>query len=190
MNPIKYFKKLIYFIFRHPKDIYFVISNRSSYIHRKSILRINRRKSISIARKVYIGAFSIIIVTNENKKGAYKDSYLSIGDNTYIGENNNIRAAGGRIQIGANCLISQNITIVASNHEMSKIDLIRNQPWSLTKNFINIGDDVWIGANSVILPGVTISNGAVIGAGSVVNRDVPAFAIVAGNPAKVLRYRE
>ncbi len=53
----------------------------------------------------------------------------------------------------------------------------------------NIGNDVWIGANSVILKGVTISSGAIIGAGSVVTKDVPPYAIVVGNPAKILRYR-
>lgn len=55
---------------------------------------------------------------------------------------------------------------------------------------VTIGDDVWIGANSVILPGVKIHNGAIIGAGSVVVKDVPANAIACGNPAKLIRYRE
>ena len=53
----------------------------------------------------------------------------------------------------------------------------------------SIGNDVWVGANSVILKGVTIHDGAIIGAGSVVTKDVPAYAVVAGNPAKVIKYR-
>jgi acetyltransferase-like isoleucine patch superfamily enzyme len=57
------------------------------------------------------------------------------------------------------------------------------------RNFIIIGNDVMIGANAVILPGVTIGDGAIIGAGSVVSYDVPPYAIVAGVPAQVLRYR-
>jgi virginiamycin A acetyltransferase len=57
------------------------------------------------------------------------------------------------------------------------------------RNFIKIGNDVTIGANAVILPGVTIGDGAIIGAGTVVTHDVPPYAVVAGGPAKVLRYR-
>ena len=54
---------------------------------------------------------------------------------------------------------------------------------------VNIGNDVWIGARVTILPGVKIGNGAIIGAGSVVTKDVPDFAIVGGNPARVIKYR-
>lgn len=54
---------------------------------------------------------------------------------------------------------------------------------------IKIGNDVWVGSNAIILPGVTIGNGAIIGAGSVVTRDVPSYAIVVGNPARILKYR-
>ncbi len=53
-----------------------------------------------------------------------------------------------------------------------------------------IEDDVWIGANVIILPGVHVKKGAVIGAGSIVTKDVPGYAIVAGNPAKIIRYRD
>jgi virginiamycin A acetyltransferase len=57
------------------------------------------------------------------------------------------------------------------------------------RNFVVIGNDVTIGANAIILPGITISDGAIVGAGAIVTHDVPPYAIVAGNPAKVLRYR-
>ena len=53
-----------------------------------------------------------------------------------------------------------------------------------------MGDDVWIGTNSVVLPGVTIGKGAVIGAGTVVTKDIPEYAIAVGNPARVIKYRE
>jgi acetyltransferase-like isoleucine patch superfamily enzyme len=56
-------------------------------------------------------------------------------------------------------------------------------------NFVQIGNDVLVGAYSVILPGVTVGNGAIIGAGSIVTHDIPPYAVVAGTPAKVLRYR-
>ena len=55
---------------------------------------------------------------------------------------------------------------------------------------VTIGNDVWIGMRSIIMPGVTIGNGAVIGAGAVVTKDVPDYAIVGGVPAKVIKYRK
>ncbi len=79
--------------------------------------------------------------------------------------------------------------MVSSNHGFERGKLIKEQPWTTDDNYIIIEDDVWIGANSVILPGVTIKKGAIIGAGSVVTKDVPQYAIVCGNPAHIIRYR-
>ena len=63
-------------------------------------------------------------------------------------------------------------------------------PLSINKNYIKIGDDFLIGANLVVVPGVTIGRGAVIGAGAVVTSDVPEYAIYAGVPARLIRYRQ
>lgn len=146
--------------------------------------------NLKLGKNNSIGAFSIIIVANDLlNPNSFKDSSLSIGSNTYIGEGNNIRAAGGTISIGNDCLISQHVTIVASNHGIEKEILIRKQAWSTTNNFVTINDDVWIGAGSIILPGVIVGKGAIIAAGSVVTKSIPEYAIVAGNPAKVLKYR-
>ena len=182
------FSRFFYFLFRNPTILLFIIMNRSSYIHRKAILRYKDRKSIVISDRVYIGAFSVLIVLDDVSPNAYKESYLSIGTDTYIGEGNNIRAAGGQIRIGANCLISQHVTIVASNHNMKPDQLIKKQGWSKDNNFVVINDDVWIGAGSIVLPGITIGTGAVIAAGSVVTKNVEEYAIVAGNPAKIIKY--
>jgi acetyltransferase-like isoleucine patch superfamily enzyme len=159
------------------------------FIHRKVIFLIKGEKAVNISEKVYIGANTIISVRDHNFPNAYNESFLSIGEKTYIGENNNIRASGGKITIGQNCLISQNVTIVTTNHKIKKGINIKEQEWSKENNFILINDDVWIGAGSVILPGITIGKGAVIAAGSIVTKDVEENAIVAGNPAKLLRYR-
>ena len=144
-------------------------------------------KSFSIGKKSVISRYSLISIC-DGPNAIF--SYLNIGDNTYIGEFNNIRAAGGYIEIGNNCLISQHISIVASGHNYDKKSLISKQGWNTNKRNVIIKDDVWIGANSVILPGCIIETGAVIGAGSIVTKNVPPYAIVAGNPAKIIKYRK
>lgn len=182
--------KIDYHFLRKPGLIRFLLKNPSSYIHKKAIIRVNNLKNLKLGKNNSIGAFSIIIVANDlSNPNSFKDSSLSIGSNTYIGEGNNIRAAGGTIIIGNDCLISQHVTIVASNHGIEKEILIRKQAWSITNNFVTINDDVWIGAGSIILPGVIVGKGAIIAAGSVVTKSIPDYAIVAGNPAKVLKYR-
>ncbi|MFZ4798391.1 MAG: acyltransferase [Bacteroidia bacterium] len=170
--------KMIHLRFLNPKSI---ISNNIC-------LKCDNINKIKIGHSSSIGSFSVIAVADEQSE-RNSCSFLEIGHDTYIGESNNIRAAGGVIKIGNNCLISQHISIVASNHGINKDNLIQKQSWSRNNNSIYICDDVWIGANSVILPGVTIGEGVVVGAGSVVTKDIPPYAIVVGNPAKVLKYR-
>ena len=161
--------------------------NPMSYID-GSISLLGEVGNIVLGRCVSINAFCTIAVAGDTDNGV--KSILKVGENTYIGEYNNIRVAGGEVTIGNGCLISQHITIVSSNHLIKKDKPIHKQPWTTTNNFVHIEDDVWVGANSVILPGVTVHKGAVIAAGSIVTKDVPEYAIVAGNPAKILKYRE
>ena len=156
------------------------------YIHPTVIFTYDNLSQINISKNVHIAAYNVIHVIN------YKDennTFLEIGENTYIGEFNNIRAAGGKIRIGKKCLISQHVNIIVSNHTAEKNKFISEQPWSKENNFIDIGDDVWIGCNSTILPGVRINDGAIIAAGSVVTKNVPEYAIVAGIPAQIKKYR-
>jgi acetyltransferase-like isoleucine patch superfamily enzyme len=110
---------------------------------------------------------------------------LYVGERTWIGPYNNIRLAGGAvIRIGAGCLISQFCTIVAANHQIARNMNIADAPSASDRVGVTIGDDVWLGAGSILLPGVTIADGAVIGAGSVVTRSVGAYEIWLGNPAR------
>jgi len=143
---------------------------------------------LKVGNGAYVGAFTVIICQgfdlddNEN-------AIIEIGENTYIGELNNIRAAGSRIIIGKNCLLSQQITLVSSNHGIKRDANILSQRWIKGKDGILIGDDVWIGSGASIMPGVRIGNGAVVAAGSVVTKDVEAYCIVAGVPAKKIKQR-
>jgi maltose O-acetyltransferase len=115
---------------------------------------------------------------------------VSIGSNVVIHENSYLQAAGG-ISIGDNVAISLGCTILTSGHlfDGEGWDAL---PWSNTnvEAPVSIEDNVWIGFNVIILPGVTIHEGAVVGAGSVVTRDVPKCAVVAGNPAEIIKYRD
>jgi virginiamycin A acetyltransferase len=117
------------------------------------------------------------------------DSLSSIGKYTYLGNNCNVTKAN----IGNYCSVANNVSIGPGEHNLSKIStnsvFYNNEYDSLTKLNCTINNDVWIGVDSIILRGVTIGNGAIIGANSVVNKDVPEYAIAVGSPAKVIKYR-
>jgi galactoside O-acetyltransferase len=112
---------------------------------------------------------------------------LQIGNNCSINVNVQIGAASGNILIGNNVMIGPNVVIRASNHGMQKSALMQNQPH--TYGIIEIGDDVWIGANCVFLDGTNVGKGCVIAASSVVRGDIPPFSICAGTPLKIIGTR-
>ena len=115
------------------------------------------------------------------------DGKINCANNVYLGPYVTVYGHGG-VEIGSDTLVSMHATILSSNHAIPPIDQkIREQPDELLPT--KVGRDVWIGANAVILGGVTVGDGAVVAAGAVVNRDVEAGAIVAGVPAREVRRR-
>lgn len=184
---MKIFKFLFRPLYIRYKIYAFKFKNLQAYISSNISINISNFSNVNIGKKVHISDFTTIHVIGNTTNA--NESKLVIGYNTYIGEFNNIRAGGGDIYIGNDCLISQHITLVAANHKFSKNSLIVDQEWNQQNNSIYIGDDVWIGSHSVILPGVKIGNGAVIGAGSIVTKNVDAYSIVVGNPAKTVGQR-
>lgn len=110
----------------------------------------------------------------------YRPDQMTVGEDVDIGEFVVIRANGG-LQIGDRVLIAANTTITTRGHpkDTPRHGRVEDAP-------IIIEDDVWIGANAVILPGVTIGKGAIVGAGAVVTRDVPPDTVVGGVPARTL----
>ena len=114
---------------------------------------------------------------------------VAIGERVSVGPESKLWASPNAcITIDNDVLIGPNVSIFTSNHGMGdRNETIREQPW--VEQYVRIGSGVWLGANVVILPGVTIGEGAVIAAGAVVTHHIPAFAIAAGVPAKVLHYR-
>jgi len=121
--------------------------------------------------------------------GSMIDSHSKIGDYTYIGYNCLVTKA----TIGNYCSIANNCSIGPGEHDLSRIStnslFYKDAYGELTKQDVTLGHDVWIAANVVVRRGVKIGNGAVIGANSFVNCDIPDFAIFAGTPAKLLKYR-
>lgn len=113
---------------------------------------------------------------------------IRIGPNTSINSGAWLDGQGG-ITIGANCVASHELLVISTNHN---IDAPTALPWDDRLDFrpVTIGDNVWLGARVTILPGTTIGDGAIIGAGSLVNGSIPALAIAAGNPARVIRSRD
>jgi acetyltransferase-like isoleucine patch superfamily enzyme len=120
---------------------------------------------------------------------------ISIGSQTFIGKSRILAASD--VFIGNNILISSGVTIVDHNsHSISYSERASDvlewknnkKDWSnITCKPVVISDKSWIGFNSIILKGVTIGEGAIVGAGSVVTKDVPPWTIVGGNPAKIIR---
>ncbi|GAB4063920.1 hypothetical protein GCM10028811_39560 [Uliginosibacterium sediminicola] len=137
---------------------------------------------------VSVGRGALIIVAKDPRNLTSKAA-LVVGVNTAINEYCNIRAAGGEIKIGADCLLGQFVSLIGSNHGIAASKMIKNQEWDTGKTGIEIGNDVWIGAKSVVLPGVSIGDGAVVAAGAIVTHDIPPYEIWGGVPAKRISIR-
>lgn len=155
-----------------------------------------RETGASIGENSYISPLAAII---GDSHGAF-----SIGKNSYVAANAYIT---GSVKLGDHCTINpfvtlrENITgghsirigayacLVAHNHGFARTDVpVRMQSGS-SKGIV-LGDDVWIGSHAIVLDGITIGSHAIVGAGAVVTKDVPDYAIVAGNPARLIRMRE
>lgn len=145
-----------------------------------SIIYHSVRRDIAPFHSFTLGAYSVIedFSCINNAVGE-----ITIGNNSRIGLGNTII---GPVHIGNHVHLAQNITVSGLNHSYKNIDIpICLQP--VSTSLITIKDDVWIGANSIIVAGVTIGTHSIIGAGSVVTKNVSAYSIVAGNPAKVIK---
>ena len=135
---------------------------------------------VSIGDNVYVGHATIL-------KG-YHQNELVIGGNTWIGQGCFFHSAGG-IEVGESVGVGPGVKILTSSHRDDDLDkpVLHHH---LTFAPVRIGAGADIGMGAIVLPGVTIGEGAIIGAGSVVTHDVERFCVVAGNPARVLRFRE
>ena len=153
-----------------------------------------------IGSNVEIGDFAIISKTTlEDYVGIGRNSIVErsyFARHSYVGYN----AIVENTEIGKFSSLSWNTTISAAHHPkeyLSQHEFLYERRHNIVKKEIYdphpkkviIGNDVWIGANAIVMPGLTISDGAIIGAGAVVTKDVPAYTIVAGVPAKIIKFR-
>jgi len=153
------------------------------FIHEKgagSIIRRRNRMDVFPFNEFSLGEKSIIedFVTINNGVGN-----VLIGDNTIIGIGSVVI---GPVEIGNNVMLAQNIVVSGLNHGYEDIDLPPSKQKEIRKK-ITICDDVWIGANSVITAGVKIGKHVVIGAGSIVTKDIPDYCVAVGNPARIIK---
>ena len=133
-----------------------------------------------LGANVYVGHQAIL--------KAYYQNELRIGDGTWIGQACFIHGAGG-VTIGRNVGVGPHVCIISSMHcEQGRSVPILHSAIEFAPVVIEEGADLGVG--STLLPGVTVGSGAQVGAGAVVTRDVPPYAVVAGNPARLLRFRD
>ena len=115
---------------------------------------------------------------------------IALGDNVYIGEGTRIYAQGN-VTIKSGTVIADTVDIRTANHYYDGTEL-KMLPFDekVLISPVMIEENVWVASHVLILPGVTIGEGAVVAAGAVVTKDVPSFAVAGGNPARVIKYRD
>lgn len=147
---------------------------------RHSVIHHSARMDTPPYRKFSLGDYSVIesFACINNAVGD-----VMIGDQTRIGLHNTII---GPVTIGSHVNLAQGITVTALNHNFENSKK-RIDEQGVSTSAVVIEDDIWIGANAVILPGVTIGHHSVVAAGAIVTKDVPPHSLVAGVPAKVIK---
>lgn len=138
-------------------------------------------ENIEIGKNVYFADYSQVF--------AHDNGFVKIGNNFGLNFNSQIGGSFGKISIGNNCAIAPNCVLRASNHTFENPDIpFREQ--GHTYGEIVLEDDVWIASNCVITANTKIGNSSIIGAGSVVTKDIEPYSIVGGVPAKLIKKRK
>ena len=144
------------------------------------------KQGVVFGRHVTIGRYAMI------RPSGYYGREIGIG--LEIGDNSNVGpycflGCGGGIKIGNNVMMSPRVSMHSENHNFSQLDLpMRDQ--GVTRKSITVEDDCWLASRCTILSGVRIGQGSIVAAGAVVTKDVPQYAIVAGTPANIIRFRK
>ena len=152
------------------------------FIHESVIIK--NIQNISIGKNFQISPNCSLFAEGANNEKIIIKNNVALNYNVMINANNK-----GNIQIGNDVIIGPNVVLRASNHIYNDISKsIRYQSHDGGK--INIEDDVWIGSNVIILPNINIGKGSIIGAGSVVTKNIPEYSVAVGVPARVIKNRK
>ncbi len=155
-----------------------VVIGEYCYIDPKSI-----HSKIILGNDVYISRLCRLTSgSSENSIGE-----VLIGDSVHIGQNCFFDGTG-KLMVGKDSVLGPNVSLLTANHEFKDPTIPIRFQGAIAKT-ITIEEDVWVGANVIVLGSVTIGKGAVIGAGSVVTKNIPPYSIVVGNPAKIVGKR-
>lgn len=180
---------------------------------RDSVFRIISRQKISVGRVVFLSFYYVLAKNLPGRMGTCLRTYLcgrifkyigrdvsvlkgvnfGSGTNVEIGDYSSLNRdcwISNDTVIGADVMMGPEVIMLSGSHNFERTDIPMREQGAPPRRPIVIGDDVWIGTRSVILPGVKVGSHSIIGAGSIVTKDVPEWAIVAGNPAKLIRYRK
>jgi acetyltransferase-like isoleucine patch superfamily enzyme len=159
-------------------------------------------------QKIKLGA-NVVVERDATLWVDTDESYIAIGDDSYLSSHCILNTFNGWISLGSNCTVNSyailyghggleigsdvriapQVMIMPMNH-ISKDPHVSIRKQGIRAQGIKIEDDVWLGAGSIVLDGVTIGRGSVIGAGAVVTRDIPTYSIAVGVPARVIKRRE
>lgn len=142
-------------------------------------------------RVFYLTYILPIIIKSENCFFE-ENIYIGNGENITIGKecqiNENVFIQGATI--GDYVMIAANVSILANMHKFDRVDIPMSLQGKDIGNKVTIEDDVWIGRNAMILPGITIKKGAIVAAGAVVTKDIEEYSIVGGIPARLIKKRK
>ena len=172
-----------------------IVTNSLKYIGKNSFIRYKMRllkgaKYITVGNNSHFGVQAELTAWDAFGDDRFTPS-IEIGDNVSIGSYCHITAIN-RIVIGNGVLTGRWVTITDNSHGKTDYISLQEPPIErkiYSKGPVIIGKNVWIGDKATLLPGVTIGDGAVIGANAVVSKDVPPFCVVAGNPAMIKAIR-
>lgn len=138
--------------------------------------------------------YSLLLRTNLIKKNVLvskgfflaRKNKMCLGTSIYIGRNCHV---GTNVNIGSYVLIASNVSFVGGDHDITNVDIKMFNSGRGTQSGIVIEDDVWIGHGAIVMDGIRLRSGSIVAAGAVVTKSFPAYSIIGGNPAKLIRMR-
>ena len=181
---MKCFLKLLYMFLFHPYLFWkYSIRRSSKGFFVNGYIQNIKTDNLILGNNIRFGSNTRINFYSNNGK---KKRKLIIGNNCYFGNRNSF-LVGEKIIIGENVLIASDVCITSENHQTNPLDKKEYMHQPLVTKSVKIGSGSWVGEKVVILPGVTIGEKCVIGAGSIVSKNIPSYSIAVGNPAKIIK---